>query len=145
MADSGEMAERWLAAIAGPDSSGASDADLDAAAAALGIDLPEDYRAVMGRANGGDHEFGESWILLWRAKDLAENNAGYEVKEFAPGFTYFGSNGAGEAYAWDWRPERKSQYVVIPFIDPGPETAVPCGNTFEEFLTVLNGGIHFGG
>ena len=139
------MVERWLAAIAGPDSSGASDADLDAAAAALGIQLPEDYRAVMRRANGGDHEFGESWLLLWRVEDVAANNAGYEAKEFAPGFSYFGSNGAGEAYAWDWRLDRKSQYVVIPFIDPGPETAIPCGNTFEEFLTVLSGGIPFGG
>jgi hypothetical protein len=114
------MQERWLATIAGPDSSGASDADLDAAAASLGIQLPEDYRAVMRRTNGGDHEFGESWLLLYRAEDLAANNAGYAVKEFAPGFSYFGSNGAGEAYAWDWRPDRKSRYVVIPLIEPSP-------------------------
>jgi len=34
------------------------------------------------------------------------------------GFTFFGSNGADEAYAWDWRPTRQAHYVVIPFITP---------------------------
>ena len=139
------MTERWLAAISDPDSSGCTDDELNGAATALGIDLPEDYRAVMRRADGGDCEFGESWIVLWRGSELDEKNDGYQVSEFARGFTFFGSNGAGEAYAWDWRRERKSRYVVIPFISPDPDSAVPCGNTLEEFLAVLHGGILFRG
>ena len=97
----------------------------------------------MRQVNGGESEFGESWIVLWRVDVLAERNAGYQVREFAPGFTFFGSNGSGEAYAWDLRPGHRAQYVVIPFITPEPDAAVPCGQTFEEFLAILHAGIPF--
>ena len=63
---------------------------------------------------------------------------GWRVAEFAPGFALFGGNGAGEAYAWDLRDSRRSNYVVIPFIFE-PAAAVPVGNTFEEFLWILYG------
>jgi SMI1/KNR4 family protein SUKH-1 len=137
------MVDQWVAANAGKDSVGASDEALDAAAAGLGIELPIDYRTMMNKANGGEAEFGESWIVMWRAEELVESNAGYEVQEFAPGFTFFGSNGAGEAYAWDWRPTRRANYVVIPFITPDPHAAVPCGDSLEEFLATLHRGIPF--
>ena len=145
MSDTSTMTERWLAAIADSGSSGARDHELDAAAAALGIKFPEDYRDLMRHANGGEGEFGDSWIRLWRAEDLCERNPGLEIPGYAAGFTFFGTNGGGEAYAWDWRPERRSRYVVIPFIVPDPDVAVPCGDTLEEFLAVLHGGIPFGG
>ena len=58
------MTERWITTAAAEGSRGATDEELDAAATALGIQLPEDYRAVMRSANGGDSEFGESWIVL---------------------------------------------------------------------------------
>ncbi|TMF14210.1 MAG: SMI1/KNR4 family protein, partial [Chloroflexi bacterium] len=93
------MVDEWIAANASAGSPGATDEELDAAAADLDIRLPSDYRAMMRRVNGGETEFGDSWIRLWRAGDLAEHNGGYQVREFAPGFTYFGSNGGGEAYA----------------------------------------------
>jgi hypothetical protein len=137
------MTERWLEVVSDARSEGASNEAIDAAASQLGIDLPPDYRAVMRAANGGDSEFGESWIVLWDVEDLVERNAGYQVTDLAPGFTFFGSNGAGEAYAWDWRIPGKLRYVVIPFIVPEPEAAVPCGETFEEFLSVLHQGIPF--
>ena len=137
------MTEQWISSVGGLEASGAPEQALDAAAAELGLGLPADYRAVMRRVNGGKATFGESAVRLWRAEDLAERNAGYEVREFAPGFTYFGSDGGGEGCAWDLRTDRKSNYVVLPFIGPDAESAVPCGNTFEEFLAVLHRGIPF--
>ncbi len=135
------MTEQWLASVS--EAEGASELTLDAAAAQLPFELPSDYRAVMRRANGGSREFGSSWIVLWRVEDLVESNAAYRVQEFAPGFTFFGSNGGGEAYAWDRRDKNRVRYVVIPFISPEADTAVPCGETFEEFLQVLHEGIPF--
>jgi hypothetical protein len=137
--------DEWIAANARVGSAGATDAELDAAGADLDIQLPSDYRAMMRRVNGGESEFGDSRVRLWPAGDLAEHNAGYQVREFAPGFTYFGSNGGGEAYAWDWRPTRKALYVVIPFIVPEPDAAIPCGDSLEEFLATLHRGIPFEG
>jgi len=135
--------DQWIAANLSAGSVGASDAELDAAAADLDVELPSDYRAMMGRVNGGETEFGDSWIRLWPAGELAEHNVGYQVRESAPGFTFFGSNGGGEAYAWDWRPTRSALYVVIPFITPEPGAAVPCGDSMEEFLATLHRGIPF--
>jgi hypothetical protein len=134
------MIEEWIQGSSRATTTGAADEALDAAAAKLGIDLPSDYRAMMRTANGGDAEFGKSWIVMWHVEDLAEN----QVNEFAPGFTFFGSNGAGEAYAWDWRPTRKALYVVIPFDTIQPDaTAVPCGDSLEEFFGTLHRGIPF--
>ena len=136
------MTEQWLATVSDGGAEGASTETLDEAASQLGIELPNDYRAVMQRTNGGEKEFGESWIVLWKVEDLVETNAGYQVRDFAPGFTLFGSNGAGEAYAWDRRNPDRPRYVVIPFIFE-EEAAVPCGETFEEFLSTLHSGIPF--
>lgn len=98
----------------------------------------------MRRCDGGEAEFGESWLRLWPIGSLVQHNEGYKTEEFAPGFTFFGSNGGGEAYGWDWRQISGSLYVVIPFISPDPDAAVPCGDTFEAFLTTLFRGIQFG-
>ena len=109
------MTERWLALVADPEAAGATDELLASAAAQLDVNLPGDYMAVMKQTNGGQTEFGDSWIRLWRVEDLV----GY-----AAGFTFFGSDGGGEAYAWDFRTGYKPRYVVIPFIVPDPE--LPC-------------------
>jgi cell wall assembly regulator SMI1 len=132
--------ERLLTAIASADSQGATEQELDAAAAALGIELPEDYRAVMRRINGGECEFGESWIVLDSLEAAIDRNATFKEAGFPP-FIFFGSYGGGEGYAWDLRPEAHSRYVVVPFIVPEDEAVIPCGETLEEFLAVLHGGI----
>src|SRR5712691_1033746 len=136
------MIERLLEAMTTEDSVGATDKQLDAAGADVDFELPEDYRAVMRRTNGGECDFGESWIVLQSLEDAIERNATFKEAGFPP-FIFFGSNGGGEGYAWDLRPERHSLYVVVPFIVPEDEAVIPCGNTFEEFLSVLYGGIPF--
>jgi cell wall assembly regulator SMI1 len=78
------MIDQWIATNSGARTTGATDQDLDAAAAALGIDFPSDYRAVMGSANGGDAEFGESWIVMWRVEDLAEQTPVARSKSLRP-------------------------------------------------------------
>jgi hypothetical protein len=44
---------------------------------------------------------------------------------------------------WGWRKQRHARYVVLPFVAPEPDAAIPSGNTFEEFLAVLHSGIPF--
>jgi cell wall assembly regulator SMI1 len=134
------MTELLLTAMATDDPQGATDQELDDAAAALGIELPEDYRAVMRRVNGGECDFGESWIVFQSLEASIERNATFKEAGFPP-FIFFGSDGGGDGYAWDLRPERHSRYVVVPFVVPGDEAVIPCGDTLEEFLSVLHGGI----
>jgi cell wall assembly regulator SMI1 len=133
--------ENWIASVRDVTSQGATDEALDTAAATLGIDLPADYRAVMREVNGGEGAFGESWLRLHRVEDLVERNEVW--REFQRPFTAFGSNGGGESYAWDCREGRAGNYATVSDIDLDPESAVPCGATFEEFLKVLHAGIPF--
>jgi hypothetical protein len=138
------MVDLWLAGLGASTPAGASEEQLDTIEGTLGVRLPRDYRRLMRRADGGDQSFGESWIVLWCVNDLVDSNHGYAVAELAPGCTYFGSNGAGEGYAWDWRQQCGSLYAVMDFTNQGPASAVPCGNTLEEFLAILHAGIPFG-
>jgi hypothetical protein len=72
--------------------------------ARLSFTLPLDYVQFLHRMNGGEGFLGEhAYVALWRVEELRERNAGYEVAEFAPGLFLFGSNGGGEAFAFDTR------------------------------------------
>jgi SMI1/KNR4 family protein SUKH-1 len=136
------MVGHWLESLGARARRGATDEQLDAAEKGLGVTLPDDYRSLMHRSDGGEAGFGHSWVRVWPIQDLVEHNDGYLVP---PGFTYFGTNGGGEAYAWDWRRQRRALYVVMAFIDSdSPASAVPCGNTLEEFFATLYAGIPFG-
>ncbi len=137
------MTEPLLTAIATDDSQGATEQELDDAAAALGIELPEDYRAVMRHANGGEIEFGESWIVIDPLEAVLDRNTILREGGFPTGFTFFGSDGGNDGFAWDTRPERESLYVAVPFIVPDPDLVISCGDTFEEFLAALHRGIRY--
>ena len=51
------------------------------------------------------------------------------VSEFAPGLILFGSDGGGEAYAFDVR-EAVPIIVEVPFIGMGGDEAKRCGASF---------------
>jgi hypothetical protein len=134
------LTDEWLSLAA---RGGASEQELAEAERELDVELPTDYRAVMLRCDGGEADFGSTWISLWQVRDLAERNEGLKVAEFAPGFIYFGSDGGGEGYAWDLRVHGEPVYVVLPFVSPEADAAITCGNTFDAFLTQLHHGIPF--
>lgn len=65
----------------------------------LGVVLPDAYKRFLQHANGGEGPIGPaSYAQLWSVGDLADNNDGYEVNQYAPGIVLFGSNGGGEAF-----------------------------------------------
>jgi hypothetical protein len=126
--------EMWLA-LQLP--AGASPQALDAAEARLGITFPTDYREVMVRADGGDKEFGESWVVL------DSRNEDSDLMQFFPDLTFFGGDGAGEAYGWDRRARRGTLYILTPLIGNVDDDAIACGGSFEEFLSILHSGVRF--
>jgi hypothetical protein len=113
---------------------GAPDAALSAAVRDLKVELPHDYREFLRASNGGEGFVGQNYIALWRAEELKTLNDGYDVGQFAPGLLLFGSDGGGEAYAFD---TRANPWVVVqtPFIGMGdPSLTIPLGRSFTEFL-----------
>ena len=102
-----------------------------------GIELPSDYIEFLKYANGGEGFIGEnSYCMLWKLGELTELNSAYEAKEYAPGLLLFGSNGGGEAYAFDteaspWR------IVQVPFVGMSRDLIEVLAPNFNDFLKYL--------
>ena len=114
----------------------ASDAAIAEFESASGKKLPVDYSEFLKTTNGGEGWFGEAYAQLWRAEELISLNDEYEVDENVPGLLLFGSNGAGEAFAFDTR-NLHWTVVVVPFIVMQFEDARPGGVSFTDFVERL--------
>jgi hypothetical protein len=115
----------------------ASPALIAQAQATLSFLLPADYVQFLQQMNGGEGSLGKAYVALWRVEELGDRNAGYEVAEFAPGLFLFGSNGGGEAFAFDTRTDQ-FRIVAVPFISMDDlRDAIVIATNFRAFLEVL--------
>ena len=63
-------------------------------------------------------------------------NKAYEVAEYAPGLLLFGSDGGGEAFAFDTRSATKP-IVSVPFVGMELTVTRRLASNFTEFLEEL--------
>jgi hypothetical protein len=98
--------------------------------------FPESYKRFMTECDGGEGFVGDRHLILWRMSELIGFNMEYEVAQYASGLLIFGSNGGGEAFAFDIR-DAKMKIVMVPFIGMNLEYARPLAGTFENFLSNL--------
>jgi len=104
---------------------------------ASGLLLPEEYALFMRQSNGGEGVIGSAYVIFWRVEDLLEMNKAYMVAEYAPGLLLFGSDGGGEAFAFDTRSVEKP-IVSVPFVGMDLRLARPVASTFSAFLRRLS-------
>jgi SMI1 / KNR4 family (SUKH-1) len=102
-----------------------------------GLRLPEDYAEFLKQADGGEGFIGDSYLILWRVGELLELNTAYQAAEYAPGLFLFGSDGGGEAFAFDTRSEARP-IVSVPFVGMDLSLTRSIADTFTEFLEELN-------
>lgn len=105
---------------------------------ALGITLPEDYVACLTLCNGGEGFVGNSYLILWSVDEILPFNRDYEVSSFCPELLLFGSNGGGEAYAFDRR-NVPWRVVQVPFIGMDYADCDDMGSSFTEFVERIAG------
>lgn len=98
----------------------------------LAKSLPESYFAFLARANGGEGFIGDRYVQLWRAEELAEMNRAYKTTEFFPNLLFIGSDGGGEAYAFDLS-RTDATVFEVPFVGL-PTDARAIANSFDSFL-----------
>jgi hypothetical protein len=105
---------------------------------ASGVRLPPDYVEFLHRANGGEGFVGpNAYVIFWPVEELLEMNKGYEAPRYAPGLLLFGSDGGGEAFAFDRRSDGMP-VVSVPFVGMDVTLARPMGATFNDFLWGLS-------
>jgi len=95
-------------------------------------DLPLDIIDFYKKHNGGEGFFSDQYVVIWPIDKLVDYNDDYQVKEFAPGFFMFGSNGAGEGYGFDLQANKA--VVMLPFIGMNREYALPISKSFSDLL-----------
>jgi hypothetical protein len=100
------------------------------------VRLPDDYAKFLQQANGGEGFVGNAYVILWRVEELLEMNKAYQVAEYAPGLFLFGSDGGGEAFAFDTRSDAKP-IVSVPFVGMELKLARPVAPNFKAFLQEL--------
>jgi len=102
-----------------------------------GFQLPDEYVRFLRRSNGGEGFIGNAYVILWRLEELLTLNAGYHVADYAPGLFLFGSDGGGEAFAFDRRTEAMP-IVNVPFVGMALDVVEPSGKNFDFFLRRLS-------
>jgi hypothetical protein len=119
----------WLAALDGNAGLG----EPAAAEIARRYELPDTYGEVLQVRNGAEGFVGEGYIRLYGNGDLADQADAPPLDHFE-GLTIFGTNGAGEAFAFD----PGGAVVMIPWIG-GPEDAIAQGS-LDAFMHRLHDG-----
>ena len=100
--------------------------------AELAESLPERYFAFLTHANGGEGFIGDRYVQLWRAEELKQMNRAYKTAEFFPNLFFIGSDGGGEAYAFDLS-RIDATVFQVPFIGL-PTDARAIADSFHSFL-----------
>jgi hypothetical protein len=101
----------------------------------LNFRLPADYVQFLQQMNGGEGFVGENYLRAWPVEELIQYSKDYDTEEGAPGLFLFGSNGGGEAFAFDTR-SNPPPIVAVPFILE-LEAAVILALSFDAFLQHL--------
>lgn len=98
--------------------------------------LPDEYIAFLRRVNGGEGFLGENYAVLWRAEELVQFNREYETVEYAPQLFLIGSNGGGEAYAFD-QTSGSSTLFFVPFIGMAYREIMKIADSFSVFVAAI--------
>lgn len=104
----------------------------------FGKKLPNDLREILEATDGAEGMINENFLRLWGASDIIESNKSYQADLYAPGLLLFGTNGGGEAYAFDTRPVNSMPVVEVPFIGMDLKYANFQASTLTDFLEKLN-------
>lgn len=100
----------------------------------LGTKLPDDYVSFFLRSNGADGTVGETgYLSLCPIQELLDYNRGYRVNDFAPGLLLIGSDGGGEAFAFDLR-DPSMPIVGVPFVGMNLNEAKRMAPSFTELV-----------
>lgn len=103
----------------------------------LNLDLPSEFFDLYLYMNGGEGFISDSYCRFYAVEDLIPLNEVFLVKEFAPELFIFGSNGGGEAFAFNIKNIPCSS-VEIPFIPMDIKWAKSLGNTISDFFSHLS-------
>lgn len=117
-----------------------TDDDIRAFRSAAPPCVPAAYIAYLrehGAAQVTVDGIGSGFVSFWELSNVLEHNVGYAFAEFAPGLFGFGSDGAGELYAFDLRNPDHVTVGEVPAISLDVSEFRLIADSFELFAELL--------
>lgn len=114
---------------AGPASAG----QLEGLERTLDQQLPRDYVEFVSVHDGGEGWVGDHYLVLWNTRELIPYNREYGFPEGAPSLIAFGTDGGGEAFAFDTRTS-PFPVVMVPLIGMSDDEAIQVADSFDQLL-----------
>ena len=102
-----------------------------------GEQLPDDYIAFLRTTNGGEGNIGSAHVRFWGIEELLPMTEQYKIKQYMPGVLAFGTDGGGEAIAFDTR-QRIWSVIVVEFTVLTFEDSIQIGTSFSDFVSRLD-------
>jgi hypothetical protein len=99
--------------------------------------LPKEFTSFLKFSNGVRGMIGHQYLVIVKAEELLGLNNDNSVQIYAPKLLVFGTNGAGEAFGFDYR-NNKLKVVMVPLIGLEWAQAIIKGDNFLDFLENLH-------
>lgn len=96
--------------------------------------LSKDDLAAITEFGGREGFLGKTYLRLYQLQELVSLNFAYEVSTLLPGVMVFGSNGFGEAFAFDLH---DSAVIQVPFLPLSEKHLERKAASFCEFIQSL--------
>ncbi len=96
----------------------------------LGVDLPEELRALLSAHNGWERWYGDTYVMVYGTNALVAVN---QELERLPGFLAFGSDGSRELIGFDLR-RHPSPVVMVDITAAGWGDALFQAESLAEFM-----------
>jgi cell wall assembly regulator SMI1 len=112
---------------------GATESTIEAAENRLRQRFPDDYRTFLMSENGFEKWFGDVYLSLYTIEQLVELNGTHEHLAYQPELIHIGSDGGGEAIAFDFRQDPPT-VILVNLVSTDWSEAIMQAESFTEFM-----------
>ena len=112
---------------------GATESTIEAAENRLSQRLPDDYRTFLKSKNGLEKWYGDVYLSLYTIDQVVELNEIHGHLAHQPELIHIGSDGGGEAIAFDFRLDPPT-VILVNLVSTDWSEAILQAESFTEFM-----------
>jgi cell wall assembly regulator SMI1 len=117
----------------GDPGAGATESTIEAAENRLRQRFPDDYRSFLESENGIAKWYGDVYLSLYTIEQVVELNEIREHLAYQPELIHIGSDGGGEAIAFDFRQDPPT-VILVNLVSTDWSEAILQAESFTEFM-----------
>jgi cell wall assembly regulator SMI1 len=115
------------------DDAGATDSTIEMAENRLRQRFPDDYRTFLKSERGLKKWFGDVYLSLYTIDQVVELNEIHDHLAYQPELIHIGSDGGGEAIAFDFRQDPPT-VIMVSLVSTDRSEGIVQAESFTEFM-----------